>query len=377
VLAFQHVIRWLMRHRLEQVPFQQGAVWFTLGAQAVLPALYVIQGSGTSALHAAEGGRGVVLVELLLLLLGAIAAHRLFAARGALYLSVYAGVSAIVASGPALQFGVGTVMAAPLLSSDGVPVALLAASLAFNIVGIARRRRRPDSLQEAPADRWFWLAGAAAPAAVAAATAVEAADWITGATLLVLAATGFTASHVERIPLLYPPAAALVLAGATLIAAASARGVGGHWGAYLSWLAGCGLGATVLYGVSFVVDGQDGVRKRTLVSAGVLGLAGAAAAGLRQDATSLTAALLVAATVSVDLKEVPARGRRLAAELGAFLVTVAVQRAVLISDGQLQAPSGRCSGMSSSPPASPHCAMAPDSIGRAASCSAPVQPSSA
>ncbi|QCO99414.1 DUF2339 domain-containing protein [Arthrobacter sp. 24S4-2] len=55
VLAFQYVIRWLMRHRLEQVPFQQGAVWFTLGAQTVMPALYVIQGSGVSAPHAAEG----------------------------------------------------------------------------------------------------------------------------------------------------------------------------------------------------------------------------------------------------------------------------------------------------------------------------------
>lgn len=338
VLAFQHVVRWLMRHRLEQVPFQQGAVWFALGAQAVLPVLYVIQGSGASAVHAAEGGRGVVLVELLLLLVGAIAAHRLFAARGALYLSVYAGVFAVVASGPALEFGAGTVLAAPLLSSDGVPLALLAAALVFNAAGIVRRRRSDRSQEQVPADRWFWLAGAAAPAAMAAVTAGQAADWITGATLLVLAVTGFTASHVERIPLLYPPAAALVLAGATQITAAFVRGTGGLWGAYLPWLVGCGLGAAVLYGVSFALDEQDGARKRTLVFAGALGLATAAAAGLRHDATSLTAALLVAAAVSVVVKEVPVRARRLAAELGAFLVTVAVQRAVLITDGQLPGP---------------------------------------
>jgi hypothetical protein len=94
----------------------------------------------------------------------------------------------------------------------------------------------------------------------------------------------------------------------------------------------------VLYGFSYALGGQDGARKRTLVWTGVLGLATAAAAGLGPDATSMAAAILVAAAVSVVVKEVPARGRRLAAELGAFLVTVAVQRAVLISAGQLEAP---------------------------------------
>ena len=337
VLALQHVVRWFMRHRLEQVPFQDAAVWVTLGAQAVLPALYVLQGAGASAIHAAEGGRAVVLVELLLLVLGALAAHRLFAARGALYLCVYGGVFAVIASGPALQFGAGTVLAAPLLSWDGVPLALLAASLAFNIAGIARQRHG-DGSREAGVDRWFWLAGAAAPALTAGLVVGQAADWITGATLLVLAATGFTASHVERTPLLYPPAAALVLSGATLIAASVFRGTEAPWGAYLPWLAGCGPAALVLYGASFALSDQGGVRRRTLVSAAALGLAAAAAAGTVRDATALTAALFVAATVSVAVKEVPVRARRLTLEIGAFLVTMAVQRAVLISDGHLQAP---------------------------------------
>lgn len=337
VLALQHVVRWLMRHRLEQVPFQDAAVWVTLGAQAVLPALYVIQGAGASAVYAAEGGRAVVLIELLLLVLGALAAHRLFAARGALYLCVYGGVFAVVTSGPALQFGAGTVLAAPILSWDGVPMALLAASLGFNIAGIARQRHR-DRSPEAGVDRWFWLAGAAAPAFTAGLVASQAADWITGATLLVLAATGFTASHLERTPLLYPPAAALVLAGATLIAASVFRGAEGPWGAYLPWLAGCGPAALVLYGASFALSDRGGVRRRTLVSAAGLGLAVAAAAGMVRDATALTAALFVAATVSVAVREVPVRARRLTLEIGAFLVTMAVQRAVLITDGHLQAP---------------------------------------
>jgi hypothetical protein len=337
VLASQYVVRWFMRHRLEQVPFQDAAVWLTLGAQAALPALYVIQGGGASAIYAAEGGRGVVLVELLLLLLGAIAAHRLFAARGALYLCVYAGVFAVVAAGPALQFGAGTVLAAPLLSWDGAPLTLLAASLAFNVAGLVRRRHSYGS-REAGVDRWFWLAGAAVPALTAGLTGGRAADWITGATLLVLAATGFTASHTERVPLLYPPAALLVLAGATLIAGSVFGGTEGEWGAYLPWLTGCVPAALVLHGAGFALRNRDGVRRRTLDSAAAFGLAVAAAAGVARDATSLTAALLVAATVSVVVQEVPFRARRLTLEIGAFLVTVAVQRAVLITDGHLHTP---------------------------------------
>ncbi|MGZ2392029.1 hypothetical protein ACVLB3_000537 [Pseudarthrobacter sp. PvP022] len=337
VLAFQHVVRWFMRHRLEQVPFQDAAVWLTLAAQALLPALYLVQGGGASAVSAAEGGRGVVLAELLLLLLGAVAAHRLFAARGALYLSVYAALFGIVAAGPALHFGPGTFLEAPLLSRAGVPLALLAVSLAFNAFGLLRGRRR-EGQQVAAVDRWFWLTGAAVPAVAAMLTAAQAADWITGAALLVLAATGFTASHVERLPLLYPPSAALVLTGATHIAETVFRGTPGVWGAYLPWLAGCGLAAAVLYGVSFAFSAQDGVRRRTLVCAGALGLAVPALAGLVRDATSLTASLLVAATVAVIVREVPVGMRWLAAEIGTFVVTVAVQRALLVTEGHLQSP---------------------------------------
>ncbi|MDV8146781.1 hypothetical protein [Arthrobacter sp. B10-11] len=337
VLAVQHVIRWFMRHRLEQIPFQDAAVWLTLAAQAVLPVLYVIQGGGVSAVRAPEGGRGVVLVELLLLLLGAIAAHRLFAARGALYFCVYGGVFGVVAAGPALQFGGGTFLEVPLLSRDGVPLTLLAASLAFNAAGIGRRRRHHGP-PVVTVDRWFWLSGAAVPAATAMLFAGEAADWITSAALLVLAVTGFAASHVERLPLLYPPAAALVVGGSTLLAATLFRGVPGAWGAYLPWLAGCGVAGLLLYGASFARNAQDRVRRQTLLCAGALGVAAAALAGVVRDVTSLTGALLVAATVTIVVREVPVRMRRVAAETGAFAVTVAVQRAVLVTGGNLPDP---------------------------------------
>ena len=338
VLALQHVVRWFMRRRLEQVPFQDAAVWLTLGAQALLPVVYVLQGAGVSAIQDAEGGRGVVLAELVMLLVSAVAAHRLFGARGALYLGVYGGVFGVVAAGPALQFGAGTFLAAPPLSWDGVPLTLLAAALAFNAWGIGRRRGRPERQGADALDRWFWLAGAAVPVITALLNAGPAAEWITGAALLVLAVTGFTSSHVERQPLLYLPAAGLVLAGATLIVGTLFRGAQGAWGAYLPWLAGCGPAALVLYGASFAFRGHDGVRRRTLVSAGALGLAAAALAGIKTDATSLVAALLVAFTVAAIVREVPVGMRRLASEIGAFVVTVAVQRAVLVTDGHLQAP---------------------------------------
>lgn len=338
VLAFQHVVRWVMRHRLEQVPFQDAAVWLTLGAQALLPVAYILQGAGVSAIQDAEGGRGVVLAELVLLLLSAVAAHRLFGARGALYLGVYGGVFGVVAAGPALKFGAGTLLEAPLLSWDGVPLTLLAASLAFSAWEIGRRLRRAERQGADPVDRWFWLAGAAVPVTTALLTAGPAAEWITGAALLVLAVTGFTSSHTERAPLLYLPAAALVLAGATLIAGTLFPGVQGVWAAYLPWLAGCGPAALVLYGASFAFRKQDGVRRRALVSAGALGLAAAALAGFKSDATSLMAALLVAVTVAAIVREVPDGMRRVASEIGAFVVTVAVQRAVLVTDGHLQAP---------------------------------------
>ena len=49
VLAAQHVIRWLMRHRLMEIPFQQAAVWITLAAQTVASARLSGGGARTTA----------------------------------------------------------------------------------------------------------------------------------------------------------------------------------------------------------------------------------------------------------------------------------------------------------------------------------------
>lgn len=359
VFAAQHVIRWLMRHRLAEVPFQQAAVWITLAGQAALPVAYLARpfASGSAA---NDGGRWVLLLALLLLLLSAVAASRLFAARGAVYLGLYAALFAVVALGPLLRFpesgDPAVLLSAPVLSHDGVALLLLALSLAATAGGILRRDRNGGGV-----DHWLWLAAAGSFGTSSAMLAPPAADWISGAAVLGLAAACFTASHVERLPGFYPPAVVAALAGATMTADEIFADVSGPWGFYLPWLAGCGMAAAALYAAKMArsmvwapaptgrplpeprhsvpephgpaqelprESGRD-VRSLSLVAAAVLGLAGAGLAGLVYSATSWTGAALVAMAAVVIWLEVPARVRRLAAELGSLAVTAALQRTVL------------------------------------------------
>jgi hypothetical protein len=80
------------------------------------------------------------------------------------------------------------------------------------------------------------------------------------------------------------------------------------------------------------------VRRWSLAGAGFLGLILAALAGIRHDATSWTAAAVLASAVGISYREAPVRARRIALEAGAFLLTVAVQRAAIFV---LDAPGGR------------------------------------
>ncbi|HSN34728.1 MAG TPA: hypothetical protein VLT34_00120, partial [Arthrobacter sp.] len=326
VLAAQHVLRWLMRHRLEEVPFQQAAVWITLAAQTVLPLGYL-------GAEPDDGGRWVIVLHLALLLVSAALASRVFAARGAAYLTVYAAVFATVALGPLAQFDAGMssrgFLDRPLLGRDGVVAVLLVLALAATGAGLLFRRTA-----RADVERWLWLAGSGAFAGTALLLAPAAADLLAGTAVLVLAAVLFAASHLERWPVLYVPGVAAALAGASLGAAELLESVPGAWGGYLPWLAGCAPAAAALYAVRWLRRdplATDPLRRWSLVAAAGLGLGLAAVFGLRWDATSWAGAALVAATVAVCCAEVPAAARRVAAELGLLATTAAVQRAVLFT----------------------------------------------
>ncbi|BCW68007.1 hypothetical protein NicSoilB4_27700 [Arthrobacter sp. NicSoilB4] len=326
VLAAQHVVRWLIRHRLTEIPFQRAAVWITLAAQTALPLGYL-------AAEPADGVRWVILLHSALLLASAAVASQLFAARGAAYLAVYAAVLGTVALGPLVQFtggpSAGGFLDQPVLSHDGVVAVLLVMSLAATAAGLLFRRKA-----RADVERWLWPAASAASVVTALLLAPFASDGLTGASVLVLGVACFAASHLGRWPVLYVPAVAAVLAGATLGASELLEAVPGAGGSYLPWLAGCAPAAAALYAVRWLRrDGLEGdpIRRWSLAVAAILGLGLAAAAGLRWDATAWAGAALVAATAAVCCAEAPAAARRAGAELGLFATAAAVQHAVLFT----------------------------------------------
>ncbi|MCU1517803.1 MAG: hypothetical protein JWQ75_2524 [Pseudarthrobacter sp.] len=341
VLCAQHAVRWLLRSRLAGVPFQQAAVWITLAGQALLPLLYA---SPDDAFRATQndGGRWVVLLELALLLVSAVAASRLFAARGSLYFAVYAALFAVLSLGPLVRFagddraGSGF-LADPLLNHTGTAVTLLAVAAAAVGAGVLRRGR---NAAVAGPDHWLWLVAAAAFALTALIVSPLAADWVAGAALLMLAAVCFAASHVERQPVLYAPAVIAVLAGTTAVAAAVVQAVPGEWGQFLPWLGGAGTGAAALYAVRLWRSGPlagDLARRGSLAGAAFLGLCLVAAAGVQADATSWVAAAALTAAAAVACFEAPAPMRRLVAEAGTLAVVAAAQRAAIF---RLDGPGG-------------------------------------
>jgi len=343
VLAAQHAIRWMMRARLADIPFQQAAVWITLAGQALLPLAYVMRQGGVGLLaQDVDGGRWVVLLEVLTLLVSAVVARKLFSARGALYFTVYAALLGVLALGPLFTFG-GTFLVFPVLSHTGTAVALLGVALLASAAGVVRWQRngRRQIVATGDAERWLWPAFAGSFAGVGLLISPLAAAWVTGAAVLVLSAVCFTASHVENVPVLYPPAALAVLGGFLALAAELYPDGPGVWRGFLPWLTGAGAASAALYAVRLIRSGPlqgDVVRRWSLVGAASLGLILVALAGIPHDATAWTAAAALAAAVGISYREAPERARRITVEVGALLLTVAVQRAAIF---ELDAPSGR------------------------------------
>ena len=177
---------------------------------------------------------------------------------------------------------------------------------------------------------------------------------MTGAAVLVVAAVLFAASHVENQALLYPPAALATLWGAVALAGETLPDTSGAWGGYLPWLAGAGSASCALYAVRLIRSGAlnaarvdaanvitrpldaarlegDPVRRWSLAGGALLGLVLVALAGIRHDATSWTAAAALAAAVGIAYLEAPAKQRRIALEVGALVLTAAVQRAAIFA----------------------------------------------
>lgn len=358
VLAAQHAIRWAMRARLADVPYQQAAVWITLAGQAVLPLVYVAGQSAARLPQDDDGGRWVVLFELLLLFVSAAVARKLFTARGAIYFAVYAALFGVLALGPLVTFG-GTFLVSAVLSHTGTAAVLLSVALLAVAAGILWRSRNVDTED---IEHWLWLVTAGSFAGVGLLVSPLAAAWVTGAAVLVLAVVLFAASHVEAQALLYPPAALATHWGAVALAGEALPDTAGAWGGFLPWLAGAGSASVALYAVRLIrgdsLDGGrlntgrlntgrlegDPVRRWSLAGGTFLGLILVAMAGIRHDATSWTAAAVLAAAVGIAYREAPAKSRRIALEVGALVLTAAVQRAAIFDLEGPGRPNGRVLG---------------------------------
>ncbi|MDQ1055199.1 hypothetical protein QE394_003127 [Arthrobacter sp. SORGH_AS 212] len=325
VLAAQHVVRWLMRFRLQMVPFQQAAVWVTLAGQAALPLAYFSRfgAAGTG------GERWILLVEFGLVLVSAVVARALFAARGALYFAVFAVLGGMLALSPLVAPA-----ASPVLGYTGVALLLLALALAAAVAGVSWFRRMPVP---SGTERWLWLAAALGYTLSALVLAPQADDWIAGFAVLVLAAVLFCASHVERAAVLYAPASAAVLVGTFMVVREAAGGNPDVWAAYAPWL-GAGAAGAALYGVRVARSARlaaDPLRRWSLAGAALAGLALATVAGLPADTTAWVAAAALAGAAAVGIAEAPAGLRRVAFEAGAVVVMAGVQRAAIFElDGR-------------------------------------------
>lgn len=320
VLAAQHAVRWLMRHRLDEVPFQQAAMWITLASQAALPFAYFLQhGQGGH-----SGDRRVLLLELGLLLGSAVLAHVLFAARGALYFGLYAAVGVILGISPVVSSG------PPVLGYTASAVVLLALAVLAGVAGVLLA---PRAARLRGAEHWLWLAAALAFAVTAMVLAPRADSWIAGSAVLVLAAVLAAASHVEQLPGLYLPAAAGALAGPCLLADALLENYPEPWGGYLPYLASAVAG-TLLFAARLAMAERlrrDTVRRWSLAGAALLGFGAAAVAGFPADSTAWAAAAALACAAAVGVFEAPSRMRRSVAEAGALVVVAVVQRAAIFT----------------------------------------------
>jgi hypothetical protein len=204
----------------------------------------------------------VVLFEVLLLLVSTAVARKLFRVRGSLYFAVYAALAGVLALGPLVIFG-GTFLVSAVLSHTGTAAVLLSVALLGVAVGALRRLPNVDA---GDIEHWLWLVTAGSFAGVGLVVSPLAAGWVPGAAVLVLAVVLFAASHIEDQALLYPGRAD------------AGRPDAGP------------------------LEGEP-ASPWSLAGGAFLGLLLVAMAGMRHDATSWTAAAVLAAAVGIVYRE--------------------------------------------------------------------------
>ncbi|SEI46978.1 hypothetical protein SAMN04487917_101466 [Arthrobacter sp. yr096] len=332
VLMGQHAITLFLRKRAVDVAFQRPTAWAALGAQLLLPLVYLLEGNYDG------GGRWLVILQLALVPAAAALTWRFMSARGSQYLGVAAAAAIAFACGPAFAFPAETWLHQPLLAKAQVPVVLLAlgaAMVAFRIVFRKTARAGLAGVVHST-DRWFWLVSALFFVFAGGLLAVGVSVSLAGLSLLVLAVVLFVASHLEQMPALYAAAAPSVLLGAIPVGDGLLEGMAPSvWGNYAPWLVG-GVGTFVfLYSAKLL--GREAIagevwRRNALLAASAAGLAVSAAAGVLRDETSMLGFVLVVATGVLVVVEAP-HSKWLAAELAGLVAVAALQRALLFVDG--------------------------------------------
>ncbi|ASN52698.1 hypothetical protein [Sinomonas sp. R1AF57] len=342
-LAGQHAVRALLGRHAD-IPFQRAAYWSGLAAQLALPFAY-----GAGNWREPEGGRWVLLLELLLVVVSAAATARTH--RGAAQVGVVAAALALVAASPFLAFAEGTALADPLVTTTGL-ILIASALAAVHVVGMARWGESGPEGWPRP-----WTTGAAVFAALALAVASDYVPrselheyWLLGLAYGVCAAVLVAVSNVwARLGAVaavsFPLGVLLTLGAGSWTARSAFDGVTAPWQQPLVALVGtlvpAGLWLAARWAGVWARDAGtrlersarlgEPLRRWTILAAavGALGVAG----GTSWSApASIVLPALAAALVAVVAAELAPRHRRLAVELGAVLATAAVQRAILSAD---------------------------------------------
>lgn len=335
-LAAQHLVRRLLTRRAADLPFQEAAYWTGLAAQLALPLGYL-----AFAQQGPEGGRWVVVLEAILVVVSVVATLRRRPAAG--YVGVVGLLLGVVALGPFFPFQPGQFLAAPVIGGQAIALLLVAIS-ALHVAGMA--------LWETPERRgagrrpWAWTAGAAAFGVSAVMAAVPERSWVLGVAVAscaaVLIAAGYVWRTVATVAATFPLGVVLALPAGVDIARDLVDGLAVPWQAPVQVMAGTLVPAAAALALRWSAHwpGTAGEHVEAVAAFEAMpvrrwSLAGVAAAALALSArvsweppAAVVLPYLAVALVAVVVTELPLRFRRLGAEAGAFVVAAALQRAL-------------------------------------------------